>query len=105
MEFVSSQNNEINSESMLVDRHIATVVTETTIFALVTIISFLGNLLVCYALYRNPRLRNASNYYFTSLALSDIFSCKQVALCLSRSFILSPVNGLLGLLSVHLSQY
>ena len=54
------------------DRHIATVVTETTIFALVMIISFLGNLLVCYAVYRNPRLRNPSNYYIISLALTDI---------------------------------
>ncbi|XP_044168579.1 histamine H2 receptor-like [Acropora millepora] len=57
---------------MLEDRHIATVVTETTIFALVMIISFLGNLLVCYAVYRNPRLRNPSNYYIISLALTDI---------------------------------
>ncbi|XP_074634607.1 histamine H2 receptor-like [Acropora palmata] len=57
---------------MMEDRHIATVVTETTIFALVMIISFLGNLLVCYAVYRNPRLRNPSNYYIISLALTDI---------------------------------
>ena len=57
---------------MLKDRHIATVVTETTIFGLVTIVSFLGNLLVCYAVYRNPRLRNPSNYYIISLALTDI---------------------------------
>ena len=57
---------------MMEDRHIATVVTETTIFALVMIISFLGNLLVCYAVYRNPRLCNPSNYYIISLALTDI---------------------------------
>ena len=54
------------------ERHIATVVTETTIFALVMTISFLGNLLVCYAVYRNPRLRNPGNYYIISLALTDI---------------------------------
>ena len=54
------------------DRHIATVVTETTIFALVMIISFLGNLLVCYAVYRNPRLCNPSNYNIISLALTGI---------------------------------
>ena len=57
---------------MLEDRHIATVVTETTIFGLVAILSFFGNLLVCYAVYRNPRLRNPSNYYIISLALTDI---------------------------------
>ena len=67
-----SDNSKVNPESILEDRHIATVVTETTIFALVMIISFLGNLLVCYAVYRNPRLRNPSNYYIISLALTDI---------------------------------
>ena len=72
LEIVSSENNKVNPESMMEDRHIATVVTETTIFALVMIISFLGNLLVCYAVYRNPRLRNPSNYYIISLALNDI---------------------------------
>ena len=69
---MSSENNENNSERMLKDRHIASVVTETTIFGLVAILSFLGNLLVCYAVYRNPRLRNPSNYYIISLALTDI---------------------------------
>ena len=72
LEIVSSENNKVTLESMMEDRHIATVVTETTIFALVMIISFLGNLLVCYAVYRNPRLRNPSNYYIISLALTDI---------------------------------
>ena len=72
MQIMSSQNNEITPESMFQGRHIATVVTETTIFAMVTIISFLGNLLVCSAVYRNPRLRSPSNYYIISLALTDI---------------------------------
>ena len=35
-------------------------------------LSFLGNLLICYAVYRNPRLRSPSNYYIISLALTDI---------------------------------
>ena len=70
LEIVSPENNKVNPESMMEDRHIATVVTETTIFALV--MTFLGNLLVCYAVYRNPRLRNPSNYYIISLALTDI---------------------------------
>ncbi|XP_044168599.1 histamine H2 receptor-like [Acropora millepora] len=62
----------MKKQSTMMERHIAVVVTETTIFALVMIISFLGNLLVCYAVYRNPRLRNPSNYYIISLALTDI---------------------------------
>ena len=69
---MSSQNSKVNPDNIEEERHIATVVTETTIFALVMIISFLGNLLVCYAVYRNPRLRNPSNYYIISLALTDI---------------------------------
>ena len=69
---MSSENNKANPESVLQDRSIATVVTETTTFALVMIISFLGNLLVCYAVYRNPRMHSPSNYYIISLALTDI---------------------------------
>lgn len=34
--------------------------------------SLFGNLLVCFAVYRNPTLRQPSNYYILSLALSDI---------------------------------
>ena len=67
-----SWENNVNQESALRDRSLAIVVTETTLFALVMIISFLGNVLVCYAVYRNPRLRNPSNYYIISLALTDI---------------------------------
>ena len=61
----------------LEDRNTATVVSETAILSLVTILSLAGNLLVCLAVYRNPRLRCPSNYYIISLALSDILQ----ALC------------------------
>ena len=64
--------NSVNLKSALKDRSLAIVITETTMFALVMIVSFLGNLLVCYAVYRSPRLRNPSNYYIISLALTDI---------------------------------
>ncbi len=56
----------------LEDRNTATVISETAIFSLVMIISLVGNLLVFLAVYRNPRLRQPSNYYIISLALSDI---------------------------------
>ena len=56
----------------LQNRHIAAVATETATISLVMILSLLGNLLVCYAVYRNPRLRCPSNYYIISLALTDI---------------------------------
>ena len=72
----------------LEDRNTATVVSETAIFSLVMILSLIGNLLVCFAVYRNPMLRCPSNYYIISLALSDILQ----ALCtmpLSAAFLAS----------------
>ena len=59
-------------DEKLEDRNTATVVSETAILSLVTILSLAGNLLVCVAVYKNPRLRCPSNYYIISLALSDI---------------------------------
>ena len=35
-------------------------------------LALFGNILVCFAVYRNPTLRRPSNYYIISLALSDI---------------------------------
>ena len=57
----------------LEDRNTATVVLETAMFSLVMLLSLFGNVLVCLAVYRNPRLRCPSNYYIISLAFSDIF--------------------------------
>ena len=54
------------------ERNTATVVFETVIFTLTMILSLFGNLMVCYAVQRNPRLRSSSNYYIISLALTDI---------------------------------
>ena len=64
-------------DPILEERNTATVVVETAIFSLVMALSLFGNLLVCYAVYKNPRLRCPSNYYIISLAFSDIFQ----ALC------------------------
>ena len=61
----------------LEDRNTETVVSETAILSLVMLLSLAGNLLVCFAVYKNPRLRCPSNYYIISLALSDILQ----ALC------------------------
>ena len=61
-----------DEERELQTRHISALITETAIFPLVMILSLFGNLFVCYAVYRNPRLRCPSNYYIISLALTDI---------------------------------
>lgn len=55
------------------ERNTPTVVLETAIFALVMVLSLLGNSMVCYAVRRSPSLRTPSNYYIISLALTDIF--------------------------------
>ncbi|KAL9964007.1 hypothetical protein ACROYT_G027574, partial [Oculina patagonica] len=71
------------------DRNTATIVFETAIFCLVLFLSLVGNLLVCYAVYRNPRLRCSSNYYIISLAFSDIFQ----ALCTMPLSIMMLATG------------
>ena len=61
-----------NTSDLMEARNTVTVVFETGIFTLVMILSLLGNLMVCYAVRRNQRLRCPSNYYIISLALTDI---------------------------------
>jgi len=61
-----------NLWQILDQRQTATVVLETVIVSLVMLLSLFGNLLVCFVVYRNPRLRQPSNYYIISLALSNL---------------------------------
>ncbi|XP_078383826.1 melatonin receptor type 1B-like [Oculina patagonica] len=46
--------------------------TETVLFAIINVSAFVGNLSVCYAVYRNQRLRTLSNMFVVALAVSDI---------------------------------
>ena len=45
---------------------------ETLLFAVINTIAFFGNLSVCYAVYRNQRLRTLANMFVVALAVSDI---------------------------------
>ena len=45
---------------------------KTVLFPFISITAFLGNLSVCYAVYRNQRLRTLSNMFVVALAVSDI---------------------------------
>lgn len=45
---------------------------ETVLFAIINVAAFVGNLSVCYAVYRNRRLRTLSNMFVVALAVSDI---------------------------------
>ena len=46
--------------------------TETVLFAVINVVAFFGNLLTCYALYRNETLRTLSNMFVIALGVSDI---------------------------------
>ena len=56
----------------LTPRTTVQVAFESMIFLMIDLLAFTGNLLVCLAMYRNPRLRTTTNIYITALALSDI---------------------------------
>ena len=46
--------------------------TETIFLAVINVAAFVGNLSVCYAVYRNQRLRTLPNIFAVALAVSDI---------------------------------
>ena len=45
---------------------------ETVLFTVINVAAFFGNLSVCYAVYRNQRLRTIVNIFVVALAMSDI---------------------------------
>ena len=45
---------------------------ETFLFVVINVAAFNGNLFVCYAVYRNKRLRTIPNIFVVALAVSDI---------------------------------
>ena len=50
----------------------ALVWSETFLLAVINFASFFGNLLTCYAVYRNQRLRTLPNMFVIALGVSDI---------------------------------
>ena len=46
--------------------------TEAVLFAVINVMAFFGNLLTCYAVYRNQRLRTLPNMFVIALGVSDI---------------------------------
>ena len=55
-------------------RSLSTVTMHTVLVVLCSVLSVVGNSLVCLAFYRNRRLRTITNFYVLSLALTDIMS-------------------------------
>ena len=48
------------------------MIIQTITAAITTVVSLIGNCLVCLAFYRNRRLRTVSNFYVLSLAIADL---------------------------------
>ena len=64
--------NETRLSLELATRTEALVWIETVLFAILNVVAFFGNLLTCYAVYRNHRLRTLSNMFVIALGVSDI---------------------------------
>ena len=56
----------------LASRSEALVWTETVFLAVINVVALFGNLLTCYAVYRNQSLRTLSNMFVVALGVSDI---------------------------------
>ena len=56
----------------LSQRSVPLVWFETVLFAVINVAAFVGNLSVCYAVYRKQRLRTLANMFVVALAVSDI---------------------------------
>ena len=56
----------------LATRTKALELTEAVLFAFINVAAFFGNLLTCYAVYRNQRLRTLPNMFGIALCVSDI---------------------------------
>ena len=56
----------------LVSRTTLLVVVESAVMAFVALSAFLGNILVCVAVSRNPRLHTPTNVLICALSVTDI---------------------------------
>ena len=56
----------------LPNRSLAVVLVESSICLAMNVISIVGNVLVCLAVYKNPKLQSTTNLYIIALAASDL---------------------------------
>ena len=67
-------SEEESAAAEMPDHGEAVAIAETVVCLLMNMVSLTGNLLVCLAVYKNPRLRTTTNLYIISLAVSDLLS-------------------------------
>ena len=70
MEEALKRENELAMS--LEDREVSVVVFETTVCVVVGVSAFLGNILLCFSLYKTPGFRAPKKYYIMCLAVTDM---------------------------------
>ena len=68
----------------LANRSLGVIIIEASVCLAMSIISITGNILVCLAVYRNPKLRSTTNVYIVALAASDLL-CATVEMSLASA--------------------
>ena len=76
------------SSMELPTRSVTVVVIEASICIAMNVISLTGNLLVCLAVYKNPKLRSTINLYIIALAVSDLL-CATVEMPLTSAVLIT----------------
>ena len=61
-------------ENDLISRSLPVIIVEVSSLMILNIMSLIGNTLVLFSVYKNTRLRTATNLYITALAASDLLS-------------------------------
>ena len=72
------------SNLVLPHRSLEVIITEASVCLALNITSFIGNVMVCLAVFRNRNLRSTTNLYITALAISDLL-CATVEMPLTAA--------------------
>ena len=88
----SGLNFSTEHQSDMKGRSAAIMVIQSSLFALIVIAAFIGNLLICLVLYKNRALRTITNAFVLSLALTDLLmSLLVIPLKIASAFIASEI--------------
>ena len=80
-----SAERQENLFRQLQERKDGLVVLESGLMIIINFLAFTGNMMVCWAVYRNQRLRTLPNIYVVTLAISDAL---MAVLCMPMSVVL-----------------